>query len=267
MFNIQNQDSLSESAPAPFVKLYKVSAYECDSECRLKTGTLLNWLQDSMDQYSQRSKINQDFLRQNNLSFILRGYDITINALPLWQNQVVMNTMITNTTPTTFFLQQDLYNLSLKSRLLSACSQIVLVNAEHFSPVRISHYLPPQVYSINRANRSAGLPNLQPLSQYPTEYIQPISYDHIDFNQHVNNANYVTFAERGISPLLLKKIRLKRIAVAYKQAAKLGEQLKVQTAVQQNSSEHQISSVANPNTVFARVHFAWDLPNTRAITR
>jgi len=258
------QDFSSQNTQHSFIKPYRVSAYECDSECRLKTGTLLNWLQDSMDQYSQQLQISRDFFSKNHLSFILRGYDIAINRLPQWGSAVFMKTMVANTSSTSFFLRQNLYDVPLKQILLSACSQVVLIDTERFFPVRIHRYLPASVCEAT-SDLPTALPSLNPLPQYAHEYTQPVNYDHIDFNQHVNNANYVTFAERGLSPILLRKIQLKRIAIAYKQAAKLGDTLKVQTALTPNGSAHQISSATKPNTVFARVQFTWD--KSMAVTR
>ena len=90
-----------------------------------------------------------------------------------------------------------------------------------------------------------------------------ITPDYIDFNKHVNNTNYVVFAERAAVNAqkriaFLKKARLKRIQIAYKRAATLEDSpLSIQTKVVPGFTEHRIVSENNQNMEFARLRLNW----------
>jgi len=238
-----------------FLKKYRVSAYECDYADRLKVGTVFDWFQDSMDEYSSVLGFGRDFCKSNGLSYILRGYNVQIDDLPQWTDSVSMHTAVTNASSTSFFIKQTLYDNQMKQRLLSSCGQVVLMDVKNGRPARVRDVLPslPALAAPNAPLDGAPL-----LQKVDDVYEAVVPLDYIDFNQHVNNSKYVIMAERGLSPELRKKIRLKRIAIAYKKGARLGDHLKIQTQLNPLSSWHQIVSKDNEQQVCARVAFAWD---------
>ena len=74
----------------------------------------------------------------------------------------------------------------------------------------------------------------------------------------MNNTNYIVFAERSLNQALYKKERLKRIQIAYKQAAVLGDEISVSTKLTSDLTDHQLSSSSDPGKSFARVRFFWN---------
>lgn len=242
-----------------FTKDYHVAGYECDQDSTLSTATIFNWLQDSMDKFSRTHDIGYDHLKPQGLTYILRGYDVLINNLPHWSDDVQMETSLQDSSMCSLFFRQNLYAKHDKRLLFSGTSQVALMDFFKKKPARIQEHLP--LSALDSLKSPVIMPTLQALARVDTVRTQEIPYDHIDFNQHVNNTNYVLYAQRAIDPLFLKKARLKRIQIAYKKAAQLGDRLKVETQIAPGFTDHQISSQTQPNQQFARVRLAW-VPKT-----
>lgn len=234
---------------------YHLAAYECDHENTLATATIFNWLQDSMDRFSRACGAGYDYCYPYGLTYMLRAYDVKINSLPRWADTLEMQNVLSDIKASSMFLRHRLYHKATKQLLLSAVSHVVLIDFLKGRPAHIKDY--PILQQIETLQRPVSIPRLEPLTSVDTTREQDILLDHIDFNQHVNNTNYVVFAKRALDPLFLKRNRLKRIQVAYKQAALLGDKLKIETKIEPTYTDHQISSVSQPNRQFARIRFSW----------
>ena len=234
---------------------YQVAAYECDQENRLSTATIFNWLQDSMDKFSQAHHVGYDFCQSHGLTYMLKAYDVKLNQLPTRNDSVQMDTQLCAFGPGSLFFTQDLYDQDHKKLLLSAVSHVVLIDLIKKRPTRVKDYMP--LHLLDGLAQTPAFTPLPPLDHAHTTRIQEITPDYIDFNQHVNNTHYITFAERALDPVFLKKARLERIRAAYKQSATMGDTLQVDTKIAPGFTDHQISSATTPNTIFARVRLSW----------
>ena len=234
---------------------YHVAGYECDRESLLSIRSIFNWLQDSMDRFSRSIGIGYDFCEKHNLTYILKNYDVQIQNLPHWTDSVQMETAPLTTSNACLFFAHTLKNKETKAELFHTTSQVVLLNTLNGHPARVKDCLPIDV--LKTIQIQPNFQHLPPINRVDIEQMQPVSTDHIDFNQHINNTNYVVFAERTLSPEFLKKAKLQRIQAAYKQAAKLGDSLRIQTQIAPGFTDHQIVSATNPDINFARIRFHW----------
>ena len=239
-----------------FLKLYRVSPYETDGVGRLKIGSIFNWLQDSMDEYSTALGVGADYCQKHDISYALRSYDVSVSSLPSRGEVVPMRTRLKCLTPISFLLQQTMYEPSLRRSLLSSCSEVILLNASNGHWVRSKTSLPNYIiegtqmgpYVMSEAPRLEHIDNVRD---------EVVPWDYIDFNRHVNNSRYVEMAARGVSPVRLKEMQLRRIAATFKRAAKYGEHLQVQTQIDPLSSRHTIVPKDKGDTPYARVYFEW----------
>ena len=235
---------------------YRIPGYECDQECTLAPPAVFNYLQDSMDQFSRNHRVGYDFCKEHGLTYMLKSYDVAINDLPHWTDITHMDTVLCDVGLGSLFFKQDLYDQDRKKILLSSSSHVVLIDVLKKRPARVKDCLPPTLADIVVPSTPIQ-PVLTPLDRIDTTREQEVTSDCIDFNQHVNNTHYVTFAQRALDPAFLKKAKLKRIQVAYRQAAILGEKLKVETKIAPGFTDHQISSATTPGKQFARIRFLW----------
>ena len=157
------------------------------------------------------------------------------------------------------FFQQFFQDITTKETLLSSTSQVVPIDLSTQRPIKIKDCLP--LSTLKSIHIPLSFVQLPPLTSSHCIREQDIFYDHIDFNHHVNNTHYVSFAERSLSSTFLKKARLKRIRIAYKQAALLGDKVQIQTRICPGFTDHQIVSTPEPDTpkkYFARVRLSWE---------
>ena len=238
-----------------YLKEYQVAGYECDRNSILSIGTIFNWLQDSMDKYSRTVGIDYDFCHQNNLTYILKNYDVVIHNLPRWSQLVQMHTQLIGSSLTSLFFNQTLSDLQTKQELFSSTSQVVLINTLNGHPARVRQCLP--IDQLESIHIKPNFEHFDPIQRIDHQSTQAVETDHIDFNQHVNNTNYVIFAARSLSPEFLKKMQLKRIQAAYRQSAKMGDILCTQSQMGTEHTDHQIVSQENPDIQYARVRFHW----------
>ncbi|MBQ3696192.1 MAG: hypothetical protein II938_04435 [Alphaproteobacteria bacterium] len=243
-----------------YSQIYKVTGYQCDQDSTLATPFVFNYLQDSLDNFSRAHGVGYDFCKTQNLTYILKGYDVQIHSLPHWTDITQMDTDLISFGPGSLFFLQNLYD-SNKKLLFSSVSHVVLLDLLKKRPARIKDHFPSSLLQ-TATQATPAFTSLKPLDCVHTTREQEITPDYIDFNQHVNNTHYITFAERALDPVFLKKARLKRIRVAYKQAALLGDKLKVESKIAPGFTDHQISSVSDPTKQFARIRFSW-LPKAR----
>ena len=234
---------------------YRAGTYECDRNNVLHIGSVFNWLQDALDGYSQRHKIGYDYCRKNEITYVLRGYDVIVDSFPKRMDTVSISTDLVNTTSCSLFFKQTLINTHTRQALLSSISHIVLIDLKNKRPLRLEENIPLRALKLSPMSvEPLSLPSLDVIHAEDT---QKVTYDYIDFNQHMNNTNYIVFAERTLNPDIQKKENLRRIQVTYKQAAVLGDKVKVSTKITPNFTDHQISSASDINKQFARIRFFW----------
>ena len=100
-----------------------------------------------------------------------------------------------------------MYDPSFRNILLSATSQVVLLNATDGHWVRANRYLPAFITEAIES-KPYSLPLIPPQGRVDRVYDEVVPWDYIDANQHVNNARYVEMATKGLSPIQLKQMYL-----------------------------------------------------------
>ena len=124
---------------------YRVAAYECDQNSVLQLATIFNWLQDAMDRYSQKHKIGHDFCQKNNITYMLKGYDVLIDSLPKWMDSVAISTDLVNAARCSLFFKQTMSDMHTQKTLLSSVSHVVLIDLLNRRPIRVNGNLSPEL--------------------------------------------------------------------------------------------------------------------------
>ena len=140
---------------------YRVAAYECDQNSVLQLATIFNWLQDAMDRYSQKHKIGHDFCQKNNITYMLKGYDVLIDSLPKWMDSVTISTDLVNAARCSLFFKQTMSDMYTRKTLLSSVSHVVLIDLLNKRPIRVNGNLPPEALKVSAMDVSSlSLPPL-----------------------------------------------------------------------------------------------------------
>ncbi len=192
---------------------------ELDSNAVLSIGALVNIFQDCANFDSEDHGVGLSFLMENKMAWVLLGWEFDIRRLPRMGENVVVSTL-----PYDFKGSFGYRNFVLSTEegelLAQADSMWMFANWETLRPLRIPEEIYGR-YELEEAVFRADLrtrPLMENLEDVDTFHIMK---QHLDTNQHVNNAQYVDFAVQ----YLPKECSVKNMRVRYTKQAFLGDEV------------------------------------------
>ena len=193
---------------------------ECDEHARLSIPSMINYLQDCSTFQSEALGHGVDYLAEHHFAWIIAAWDIEVIRLPRLTEPIVTTTWcygITATNASRFFTMTTPDG----EQLVRANSLWLVFDTNRLRPVRIPEG--EKVYLSD--DELLDMPPLKRkirLTGEGTE-LSPIvvSEQHLDTNHHVNNGQYVAFADR-IVKRRDNQFVTRRINVQYKSMARLG---------------------------------------------
>ena len=167
---------------------------ELDSNAVLSMGALVNLFQDCANLDSEDHGVGLSYLMEHKMAWILLGWEFEIKRLPGMGERVVVSTL-----PYDFkgsFGYRDFVLSTQEGEMLArADSMWMFANWETLRPLRIPEEIYGR-YELEEAVFRADLrkkPTMEGLEDVDTFQIMK---QHLDTNHHVNNAQYVVFAEQ-----------------------------------------------------------------------
>lgn len=196
---------------------------ELDSNAVLSMGALVNLFQDCANLDSEDHGVGLSYLMEHKMAWILLGWEFEIKRLPGMGERVVVSTL-----PYDFkgsFGYRDFVLSTQEGELLArADSMWMFANWETLRPIRIPEEIYGR-YELEEAVFRADLrkkPTMEGLEDVDTFHIMK---QHLDTNHHVNNAQYVVFAEQ----YLPKGRKVNNMKVQYRKQAFLGDEVHAYT--------------------------------------
>ena len=235
-------------------KSYIISSFEVDVKAKLRLHSLFNLFQDIADEHAEKIGVGYSFCKANGVGWVGGAYEVQINRLPDWGEEITIETWPSASTAATAIRDFKVTDKAGEI-LISATSQWVLIDIARLRPLPIAkhlpHYevIPERILDSNFAKIPAPVGEAQTLSF-------PVHADDIDLNDHVNNALYPTWALDGFSEEYLKNNRPSRLKIDFKRPAHFGHQILLKTYQDAGQS---ISSLTNTDgtTEYARVQIDW----------
>lgn len=198
----------------------KIRYSECDGECKLRLDSLLNYFQDASTFQSEELGAGFSYLLPRNLVWVLASWQIEIKRYPKLGEEVLIGTH-----PYDFkgFLGSRNFCMMTKDGevLAQANSMWTMLNFDTMKPT-----IPPKElidkYSIEpRLEMDYAGRKIQVDSQGEKIESIVVRKQHLDSNNHVNNAQYVSMAV-GCLP---EDFAIGGLRVEYKKQAHLGDVL------------------------------------------
>ncbi|MBQ7413571.1 MAG: hypothetical protein IJV07_04805 [Alphaproteobacteria bacterium] len=248
---------------AQFTEKYSIAGYECDADNRLKISALFNHLQETSENFANAGQFGYETLNTSGKTWMIRNYDLQIDQLPVIRDKVRMDVEIEklNRFRSTFrnrLLSKD----GLKCLVDSVCQFVLLDKITH-KPLHIKKTVPqvPAEEKLGPDGRIVfdDMPDFE-AGVKVSENRRTVAYEHIDFNQHMNNSYYSVFALEGVASAIRQAYDVRRIRVSYNMPAEQGDEIIVQSQTLTRPSvvetRHRLVSV-NYQTEFARLQFLW----------
>ena len=200
---------------------YKVTTSTCDSEGRLKLYSALQMMQDCSEMWIDSEPGVKEYFAAQNMAQLLASRQVEIIRVPEYKEELTVTTSVYGMKPMFGFRNTYIYDAEGKP-CYKTWSMGAFVDKANGKLKRVddatiaSMTLEPQL-EMNYGDRRIILPREGGEAQ---ESYKVLRAD-IDYNKHMNNANYVRIAME----LLPEGFEVKCLRVEYRVAAKLGDVL------------------------------------------
>ena len=201
--------------------IYKVTTSTCDSEGRLKLYSALQMMQDCSEMWIDSEPQVKDYFARENMAQLLASRQVEIVRVPDFKEELTVTTSVYGMKPMFGFRNTFIYDTEGKP-CYRTWSMGAFVDKANGKLKRVddtvagSLLIEPQL-EMDYKDRRIILPKTE------GEVLEPVKVmrSDIDYNKHLNNANYVRMAME----LLPEDFEIKGLRVEYRVAAKLGDML------------------------------------------
>ena len=237
-----------------YIQNHKIYSYECDKEGKLRLLTLFNLLQHMADSHADLLDVGYKKFSQKNITWVGTAYALHINKRPAWNETVKIETWPSGLSPVK--ATRDFNVLSEDGEtLFTASSQWVIIDLQTGRPQPTKKYV-EGLESLEQRALNTDFPTILPIEKIDFEKHFYVRYDDIDINQHVNNAIYPVWASESVPNEFREANEIEDIEISFKKPAFYGEEIIVQTQIDQNITTHQIIS-ADKTKEFSFVRIKW----------
>ncbi len=200
---------------------YKVTTSACDSDGRLKLYSALQMMQDCSEMWIDTEPGVKQFFTEQNMAQLLASRQVEVVRVPDFKEELTVTTSVYGMKPMFGFRNTFIYDAEGKP-CYRTWSMGAFVDKSNGKLKRVddatmaSMTLEPQL-EMNYGDRRIAVPKeggqvLPPI---------PVMKADIDYNRHVNNANYIRMAME----FLAEGFQVAGLRVEYRVAAKLGDTL------------------------------------------
>jgi len=200
---------------------YKVTTSACDSDGRLKLYSALQMMQDCSEMWIDTEPGVKQFFTEQNMAQLLASRQVEVVRVPDFKEELTVTTSVYGMKPMFGFRNTFIYDAEGKP-CYRTWSMGAFVDKSNGKLKRVddatmaSMTLEPQL-EMNYGDRRIAVPKEGGQSLLPI----PVMKADIDYNRHVNNANYIRMAME----FLPEGFQVAGLRVEYRVAAKLGDTL------------------------------------------
>ena len=202
---------------------YKVTTSTCDSEGRLKLYSALQMMQDCSEMWIDSEPGVKRYFEEQNMAQLLASRQVEIIRVPEFKEQLTVTTLVYGMKPMFGFRNTFIYDAAgrpcYKSWSMGAFVDKSVGKLKRVDDTTIASMKLEPKLEMNYKDRRIILPKDAGVG----EMCDPVRVQRadIDYNRHVNNANYIRMALE----LLPEDFKVKGLRVEYRVAARLGDVL------------------------------------------
>ena len=200
---------------------YKVTTSTCDSEGRLKLYSALQMMQDCSEMWIDTEPVVKQYFAEQNMAQLLAFRQVEIIRVPVYKEELTVTTSVYGMKPMFGFRNTFICDAQgkpcYKTWSMGAFVDLANGKLKRVDDATIASMTLEPELEMNYRDRRIILP------KQGGETLEPIKVlrADIDYNKHMNNANYVRMAME----LLPDDFEVKGLRVEYRVAAKLGDTL------------------------------------------
>ena len=200
---------------------YKVTTSTCDANGQLKLYSAVQMMQDCSEMWLESEPVVKEYFHRENMAQLLASRQVEIVRVPNFKEELTVTTSVFEMKPMFGFRNTFIYDAEGKPcyRTWSMGAFVDMSNGKLKrvdDAVAKSLFIEPKL-EMNYRDRRIILPKEGGITMEPVK----VTRSDIDYNRHVNNANYIRMAME----LLPEAFEVKDMRVEYRVAAKLGDTL------------------------------------------
>lgn len=235
-------------------KEYIIRTYEGDKNSNLRLVALFNIFQDIADEHAEELGFGLTFCLNRKFAWVGSRYHIKINRFPKIHEKIKITTWPADEQK--FGAIRD-FSVTDKfdNEIIVGSSLWILIDVARRRPLLIRDNLPEWTPHKERA-LNTEFPKISEVSGEVESIPFKIRYDDIDINNHVNNAIYPLWASESVDIDFHNEHTIEELEIEFKKEGFLGEQIVVQTKMDNNISTHSIKCEEDGREL-SRVKIAW----------
>ena len=200
---------------------YKVTTSCCDSEGKLKLYSALQMMQDCSEMWIDSEPAAKKFFADNNMTQLLATRQVEVVRVPGFKEELSVTTAIYEVLPMygfrNTFIRDAQGNDCYRTWSMGAFVDLSTGKLARIADEAIASLTLEPKQEMNYRGRRIILPKDGGMALEPVRVMRA----DIDYNRHMNNANYVRIAME----LLPEGFEVRDMRVEYRIAAKLGDRL------------------------------------------
>ena len=200
---------------------YKVTTSCCDSEGKLKLFSALQMMQDCSEMWIDSEPTIHKFFKDNNMTQLLATRQVEVVRVPCFKEDLTVTTSIYEVMPMygfrNTFIRDAQGQPCYRTWSMGAFVDLSTGRLARLSEDAIASLTLEAKQEMNYRGRRILLPKQDGTMLEPVQVMRA----DIDYNRHMNNANYVRIAME----LMPKGFEVHDMRVEYRIAAKLGDLL------------------------------------------
>lgn len=235
-------------------KEYLIRTYECDRNENLRLPTLMNIFQDVADSHASTLGLGLEDCLSKGLAWVGSNYYLQIARLPKMHEKIKVQSWPA-VEKKLGAVREFLVSAENDDTLVKASSQWILINVARRRPVALRENLPSYQVIAERVIDTdfPKIPEPQRIDENAEFFIR---FDDIDLNNHVNNAVYPLWASEAVGVDFRATHMPTEIEIAFKKEGLYGETVKVETEINNLTTNHSIKSTKDEREL-SRVKIKW----------
>jgi len=198
---------------------YKVTTSTCDSEGKLKLYSALQMMQDCSEMWIDSEPTVKDYFAREGMAQLLASRQVEVIRVPSYKEELTVTTSVYGMKPMFGFRNTFIYDAdgkpcyrtwSMGAFVDKQSGKLKKVDEPTIASMNMEQQL-----EMNYKDRRIILPKTEGRVAEPIKVLRA----DIDYNKHLNNANYVRMAME----LLPEGFMISDLRVEYRLAAKMGD--------------------------------------------
>jgi len=209
---------------------YNIHYYEVDIHKKALITSIMDYLGDMAMYQSEILGVGIDYLKENNMAWVLYKWDITMESYPLLNETIKVETYAYSFRKFYAYRKHEIFNAK-GNKIGYANSVWFLINTSRRRPMRVTEDMYAAYGLDDSDNKSIDIETILPVSTVHSEKSFQVRYSDIDTNMHVNNVKYVAWAMETVPKDIILNYELKNIKATYDKETTYGETVKISTEI------------------------------------